>query len=255
MTDQTYSIEVQGISFYYQTGHVLEDISFNVSVGEYLGIIGPNGGGKTTLVKILLGLLKPSSGSVKLFGYDNGRFKERFRLGYVPQRASTEELLFPATVEEVVRSGRTARAGFLSRFSQSDKNAIEKAIEITAIGHLKKKLIGRLSGGERQRVLIARALAGEPEIIFLDEPAVGVDIASQEQFYTVLGQLNKNLSLTIVFISHDVGVIAKEVDTVLCLNRKLICHGRPENYIKEEFLQQLYGRKVQSVLHNACCPF
>lgn len=249
MTDKV-CIEVEDVSLRYNENPVLEHVSFSVKTGEYLGIIGPNGGGKTTLLKIIIGLLKPDAGKVKIFGQEIENFRERYQIGYVPQRAAQEEFYFPATVEEIVRSGRTARLGLFKRFGTEDSKAIENAMEIAGVAGYRGRLIGRLSGGERQRVLIARALAGEPRILILDEPAGGVDIVSQERFYSFLLYLNREVGITIIFVSHDVGVIADEVNTVLCLNHRLICHGPPENFIKEEFLEKVYGRKVTSVLHR-----
>jgi zinc transport system ATP-binding protein len=228
------SIEVKDVSYSVNGSPILENIEFSVKAGDYLGIIGPNGGGKTTLLRIILGLVRPDSGEVRILG----------------QRIAQAEFYFPAEVEEVVRSGRVARLGLYRRFGREDDSAVKRAMEITGVTGYRGKLIGKLSGGERQRVFIARALAGEPEILFLDEPAVGVDIASQEKFYDFLSHLNSNLGITIIFVSHDVGVIAEEVQTVLCLNHRLICHGLPENYIKEEFLEKVYGRKVSSLLHT-----
>jgi len=243
-------IEVGDVNFHYNGNPVLEHVSFSVKSGEYLGIIGPNGGGKTTLLKIILGLLRPDSGVVKIFGQKSDELEKRYRIGYVPQKASQAEFYFPATVEEIVRSGRTARAGLFRRYKEEDYKAVEKAMKIAGIAEKSGCLISKLSGGERQRVFIARTLAGEPKILILDEPAVGVDIASQEKFYAFLSYLNRELGITIIFVSHDVGVIADEVNTVLCLNHRLICHGSPERFIKEEFLEEVYGKKVTSVFHR-----
>ncbi len=243
-------IELKSINFSYGENPALEDINFFVKTGEYLGIIGPNGGGKTTLLRIILGLLKPDSGKVKILGKEIEKFKERYQIGYVPQRAAQSEFYFPATVEEVVRSGRTAKLGLFKSFKQEDNAAIEEAMEIAEVAQYNKRPIGKLSGGERQRVFIARALAGNPKILILDEPVVGVDIASKEKFYAFLTYLNSNLDITTVFVSHDVGAIAQEVNNILCLNHRLICHGSPQSFIKDEFLEQVYGRKVTSVLHN-----
>jgi len=243
-------IEVTGVSYTYNGHPVLENIEFTVNQGEYLGIIGPNGGGKSTLIKIMLGLLKPTTGSIKIFGHDIENFNERYKIGYVPQRAAHEEFYFPATVEEIVKSGRTSRTGLLKRFSSQAKEAVAKAMDVAGITDLRKRLIGELSGGERQRVFIARALAAEPKILILDEPEVGVDIVSKDRFHTFLRHLNKDLHITILFISHDVGAIAHEVSDILCLNIKLICHGTPAQYIKEDFLEQVYGKKVRSIYHD-----
>jgi zinc transport system ATP-binding protein len=243
-------IEVKDVSFNYNSHPVLENISFAVKNGEYLGIIGPNGGGKTTLIKIILGLLKPSSGSVKIFGVDSGIFQEKAQIGYVPQRAPQEISQFPATVEEIVRSGRTARVGVLKRFAKTDTAAVEKAMEVGGVVKFKNNLLSDLSGGERQRVFIARALAAEPKILILDEPSVGIDLPAQEKFYTFIEKLNRDYGLTIIFVSHDIDVIAHEVKCLLCLNKNLVCHGVPREFIKEEFLEKLYGKKVKFILHG-----
>ncbi len=248
--DENKYIEVENVNFRYNRHLVLENINFHVKMGEYLGIIGPNGGGKTTLIKILLGLLKPDSGTVKIFGQDVREFKQRALVGYVPQRILQDISSFPATVEEIVESGRTARIGLLRWFGRKDKVAVEKAMETADISKFRSHLIGELSGGERQRVFIARALAGEPKVLILDEPSVGVDIAAQEQFYMFIEKLRKNHGLTIIFVSHDIDVIAHEVKCLLCLNKYLVYHGSPKKFIKEEYLEQLYGKKVKFILHG-----
>lgn len=243
-------IEVRDVCFGYNGNKVLENVTFSVRKGDYLGIIGPNGGGKTTLIKLMLGLIAPSSGEIVLFGRKSTSFTDRFLIGYVPQRVSQGEFYFPATVEEIVRSGRTARLGLGRRFTGKDAIAVENALEAAGVADYRKRLVGKLSGGERQRVFIARALAGEPQVLVLDEPVVGVDIASQERFYAFLGQLNSAGGITVIFVSHDVGAIAREVQTILCLNKHLCCHGLPEDLIKEEYLGSLYGTNVSSLLHR-----
>lgn len=243
-------IDAQHVSFRYGDVPVLDDVSFTVTEGEYLGVIGPNGGGKTTLVKILLGLLRPTAGTVTVFGHDIREFREGFHIGYVPQRLAHMDREFPATVREVVASGRTPRIGLLKFFQHEDMDAIEKAMEIAEVHEYRNRLVGRLSGGQRQKVLIARALAGNSRILILDEPTVGVDVASQEKFYAFLADLNTRHGITIIFVTHDIDVIAREARSVLCLNHGLICHGSPKDFIKEEIMEKLYGRKVQFVLHG-----
>lgn len=250
LSEKSFCIDVQNLNFSYNGNPVLENVSFSVKDGEYLGIIGPNGGGKTTLIKIILGLLKPDTGSVKIFGEDIKTFKERALIGYVPQRISQSIPQFPATVEEIVRSGRTARVGLFKRFSEQDKIAIEKAMETADVVKHRARLINELSGGERQRVFIARSLAGEPKMLILDEPSVGVDIAAQEKFYTFIEDLNQNHGLAIIFVSHDIDVVAHEVKCLLCLNKSLVCHGLPREFMKEEYLEKLYGKKVKFILHR-----
>ena len=243
-------IDVIGVNYKYNGNTILENIEFSVPVGEYMGIIGPNGGGKTTLIRIMLGLLKPETGQLNFFGQPDEDFRERHLIGYVPQRAAHEEFYFPATVEEIVKSGRTSKIGLFRRYSAADKLAVTQAMEAADIIDYRKRLIAELSGGERQRVFIARALAGEPKILILDEPEVGVDIVSKDRFHSFLKHLNKDMQITILFISHDVGAIAHEVSDILCLNIRLICHGSPKQYIKEDFLAQVYGKKVKSIYHD-----
>ena len=243
-------IEVNDLSYSINGNTVIEDISFQVHPGEYLGLIGPNGGGKTTLLKLMLGLLKPDRGTVKICGHNVRKKADKSVVGYVPQRATQTDFNFPATVEEIVTSGRTPRLGWFRRLGGADHAAIDKAMEMADVTHLKKRLIQNLSGGERQRVFIARALASEPRILFLDEPTSGVDVASQDRFYKFLSSLNKELGLTIVFVSHDIDAVSNQVSCVLCLNKKLVCHGPPRDFIKEDFLKKLYGTKVKFVMHG-----
>lgn len=242
-------IEVREVSMSFNGTTVLENITFSVEEGEYLGIIGPNGGGKTTLFKIILGLLRPTGGEVRIYEEPVQRFTNRHLIGYVPQRAISE-IYFPATVEEIVRSGRTARLGLLKWLSREDRKAVEKAMEITDVTAFRGKLIGHLSGGERQRVFIARALASEPRILILDEPDVGVDVTSQEKFYSFIEDLNAKFGITVLLISHDIDVVAHQVKSVLCLNKRLVCHGSPKKFISEEYMQELYGKKVKFILHG-----
>lgn len=243
-------IELDGVSFSYGDASVLENLSFTIKKGEYLGIIGPNGGGKTTLLKIILGLLHPTSGTIKLFGKDRHDFKEKYRIGYVPQRVTQTEREFPATVFEIVRSGRIARRGLLRDFTKEDNDAVEYAMDIAGIARYRDTLVGKLSGGERQRVFIARALASEPEVLILDEPTVGVDIGAQKTFYEFLNTLNEKHRLTIIFVSHDVDVVSQETHTVLCLNHNLVCHGLPQDLLNEHILKRLYGESTVKASHK-----
>lgn len=249
--DQKHCIQLNAVSFAYDNEAVLEDISFNISQGDYLGIIGPNGGGKTTLLKIILGLLKPTSGSVRVFGQDIYNLKsERAHIGYVPQRSSQIDTNFPATVGEIVASGRTARLGLFGSLQQEDKDAIARALEITEMAKHRNTLINSLSGGQRQRVFIARALAGDPQVLILDEPTVGVDIASQEQFFKFLADLHSKHGLTILLVSHDIDVVAKEVHTLLAINKKVVLSGPAEELVSKNYLEELYGKNINFTIHN-----
>lgn len=243
-------IEVEKVSFSYGNNSVLKDITFNVHKGDYLGLIGPNGSGKTTLLKLMLGLLPPENGEVKLFGKSIYEFQEWHRLGYVPQKAVNFDPLFPATVREIVRMGRYGKKGVFRRINRSDEEIVDRVLDQVEMRDYENRLIGDLSGGQQQRVFIARALAGEPEIIFLDEPTVGVDVKTQEKFYSLLKKLNQELELTLVIVSHDIDVIVHEVTEMACINHTLIYHGEPKKFIKGDYLEKLYGKDVKLLLHD-----
>jgi zinc transport system ATP-binding protein len=249
MKKPTPIIEVDNISFSFEKTPVLKDISFQVSQGDYLGIIGPNGGGKSTLVKLLLGLLQPNSGKIRILGKDPSERAHRHFIGYVPQRMAGSLSYFPATVDEIVRSGRYAQKS-CAECVTDDEASVSEAMEVAGVTNLRHRLIGELSGGQRQRVLIARALARRPKIRGLDEPLVGVDASAQSAFYEFLKKLNRDMGLTILFVTHDLDVIAREAGHVLCLNYTMICHAKSADFVSGDYLSRMYGDKVKFVTHN-----
>jgi len=243
-------IEVQNVSFAYGDVPVLENISLTIHQGDYLGIVGPNGSGKSTLLKVMVGLLQPRSGSVSIFGHSAQAAQRSSRIGYVPQKAVNFDTLFPATVREVVAMGMYGKMGILKRMTARGRGVIDRALEQVEMLPFQHRLIGDLSSGQQQRVFIARALASEPEIIFLDEPTVGVDVHTQEQFYILLKKLNQDLGLTLVLISHDIDVIANEVTELACINKTLVYHGEPKEFISGDYLHKLYGKNIRQILHD-----
>ena len=241
--------DVKSLNFSVRGQSILSNISLEIFNGEYIAIIGPNGGGKTTLIRMLLGLDKPTSGEIKLFGKRISAFKEWGKIGYVPQRASLVDANFPATVLDIVKMGRVSKRTLFSRASQEDINAVNDAMQKMDILDLKDKMVGRLSGGQRQRVMIARALASHPEILILDEPNTGVDMVSQQRFYELLAQLNKEEKITIVFITHDIGVIADDIGRLFTINQKAIICNNPKEALSCEEMSELYGIEAH-LIHN-----
>lgn len=242
--------EVNDLNFERQGNLVLKEASFQILPGEYCAIIGPNGGGKTTLVRLLLGLEKPTSGEIKLFGTPQKKFRDWNRIGYVPQRSALVDNAFPATVREVVGMGRYARRGIFGFESREDKEAISEAMELMGVSDLSDRLIGNLSGGQRQRVMIARALASKPEVLIVDEPNTGVDVESQHRFYELLRTLNRTKKMSILFITHDIGVIAEDITRILFVNQTLLVSQNPAGMIRCDEMSRLYGTPAHVVCHN-----
>jgi len=241
--------DVENLSFSVHGQGILQNISFQVFNGEYIAVIGPNGGGKTTLIRMLLGLEKPTSGEIKIFGKKLKLFKEWYKIGYVPQRASHVDINFPATVEDIVKMGRIAKRGVFAGMSQEDKATVEDAMRKMDIVNLKDKMVGTLSGGQRQRVMIARALASSPEVLILDEPNTGVDVKSQQRFYKLLAKLNREEGITILFITHDIGVIADDIGRLFTINQKATICNDPKKALSCEDMSELYGIEAH-LIHN-----
>jgi zinc transport system ATP-binding protein len=221
----------------------LEDITLSIFQHDFLGIIGPNGGGKSTLLKVMLGLIKPDSGSVSIFGEPPEQV--RHRIGYVSQHYAFDRD-FPASVRDVVMMGHYGKTGLFRRYNYQDRTMSEKALERVGMLEHRGKQIGKLSGGEQQRVLIARALVAEPELLFLDEPTTSIDPTMQTEFYELLEELKKNM--TIVMVTHDIGAVSVYVDKIACLNRQLYYHGSKE--ITPEILEATYKCPIQLIAHG-----
>jgi len=241
--------DIKKLSFNVRDQSILSNISLEIFSAEYIAIIGPNGGGKTTLIRMLLGLDKPTSGEIKIFGKNLKDFKDWYKIGYVPQRASHVDSAFPATVLDIVKMGRTSQIKLFSGFTQKDKDMVHDAMQKMDILNLSDRMIGTLSGGQRQRVMIARALASKPEILILDEPNTGVDMVSQKSFYSLLRKLNKEDNITIVFITHDIGVIADDIARLFTINQKATICNNPKQTLSCADMSELYGIEAH-LLHN-----
>jgi zinc transport system ATP-binding protein len=242
-------VELRGVEFHYGEALVLEDIDFRVEPGEYVGIIGPNGSGKTTLVRLILGLAPPTAGQVRLFGEPPATFRQWERLGYVPQRVVLDPAL-PATVEEVVETGLLPTLGWGRRPGARLRAHVRDVLGQLGLERLAAARVGTLSVGQQQRVLIARALVSAPELLILDEPTGHVDPEMQTSFYTLLRHLHLERRVTLVLVSHDIGVVAREVTKLACLNRRLVFHGPPADFLTDTGLAALYGPGVGVVAHG-----
>jgi len=210
-------ISLKNVSFKYENTLILNNVNFEIEKGDYVTIIGPNGGGKTTLLKLILGFIKPYEGEIKIP-------IEKKKIGYVPQKAVNFDQNFPATVSEVVAMGRIANKGLIKMLNKEDYDKIETALKFVEMWDKKDEKIGELSGGQQQRVFIARALCSEPEILILDEPTTGIDSKSRDNFYNLLRELNKK-GITLILVSHDVSAIVKDVNKVFCVNQNVNVHN------------------------------
>jgi zinc transport system ATP-binding protein len=240
-------LEVSDVTFSYGDRPVVDRVSIDVEEGEFLGLVGPNGSGKTTLLELMIGLRRPDSGSVTLFGDPAHESKHGGRIGFVPQDVATTNGEMPITVREAVRMGRYPHR-LAGRFTRADRDAVDTALQRVEIGDLADRRIGRLSGGQRQRAFIARALASKADLLALDEPTVGVDAESREAFYDLLHDLNRE-GITIVLIEHDIGIVTTHASEIACLNRELFFHGDPETFVETDALADAYGGS-QSLVHH-----
>jgi zinc transport system ATP-binding protein len=220
------ALELSGVEFAYPHGPpVLRDVDLQVEAGEFLAIAGPNGGGKTTLLRLALGLERPSRGRVLLFGERADRFGERSRLGYLAQRAQLG-VQAPATVREVVAAGR-APLRALGRLGSEDRQAIDAAIERVGLAAAAKRPLTRLSGGQQQRAFIAKALVADPKLLALDEPTAGVDVEAQEALAELLARLHGELGVTILYVSHEFGAIEHVVERLVLVRERILFDGPP----------------------------
>ena len=221
------ALELRDVSFGYgDRPPVLRDVDLAVKTGELVAIAGPNGGGKTTLVRIALGLERPDSGTVSLFGEPAHRFSRRATLGYLAQRAQLQ-LDAPATVEEVVSAGRLAAGGLLGPLRRRDRAIVDEAIDRVGLASERRRPLTRLSGGQQQRAFIAKALAGNPSLLVLDEPTTGVDVESQEALGALLHRLHTELSVTVLYVSHEFGAIERYVQRLVLVRGGIVFDGPP----------------------------
>lgn len=241
-------VRVEDVSLSFGGIPVLTDVTLSIAAGDFLAIIGPNGSGKTTLLRVILGLINPDRGRVFIFGRPTGSFAEREAIGYIPQKATHFDPLFPASVREVVAMALRSASHRLPR--AQEQAAIKRALETVGMAEYGNRRIGRLSGGQQQRVFIARAIVRKPRLLFLDEPTTGVDAETQDRFYDLLGRLNTEEGITIVLVTHEIGIVNRHITKVACLNQRLVYHGTHDHFCASNALKEMLAGGHHLISHR-----
>lgn len=246
-------IEVRGLNVVRSGSLVIQNASFDIMRGDYVGVVGPNGGGKTTLLLAMLGMIPRQSGTVRLFGKDVEKFSEWEKIAYVSQDAINFDLDFPLSVRELVSLGRLNMKKLGKPLNRIDWHEVDSALEFMGISDLAEKRIGDLSGGQKQRMFVAMALVRDPEVIILDEPVAGIDAATQEKFYQKMSDLNQRKGITILMVSHDLTAVFCRMSKLICVNREVnVAEIRPD-VDPNEILQKAYGEHFHFVFHRHEC--
>ena len=229
----------------YQRRTALTDINLEIFQGEFVGIIGPNGSGKTTMLKSILGLIRPTHGSVQIFdcACHKLRCRHKAKIGYIPQKGQIDPN-FPVTVMETVMMGRYSSIGLLRRPSNDDRELVKHALREVEMDGYADAPLGHLSGGQQQRVLIARALVQQPEVLLMDEPTTGIDTPTQYSIIRLISNLQKNLKLTVLLVAHEINMISPYVDRMALINTQLHAIGAPADVLNEKTLTAIYGKQV-----------
>ncbi len=241
-------VTVENLSFRYNSVEVLSDISFDVSAGDFIGLVGPNGSGKTTAIKVILGLMKQTKGAVSLFGTRVHDFRDWQRIGYLPQKLTHFNPYFPATVREIVSSGLFSTKKFPKRMQHADAASIHEAMELVDVASIGETLIGELSGGQQQRVLVARAIVNRPELLILDEPTTALDPEARDKFFQTLTALNRAGNVTIILITHDIASIGKYASKLLYLDKRVIFFGSFHDFCVSEKMTNYFGEFTQHLI-------
>jgi len=232
---------------------VIQHANFTIDTGDYVGLVGPNGGGKTTLILSILNFLPRVKGVIRLFGVDIDKFSAWEKVAYISQNATNFDNKFPLTVRELVSLGRIRKGNIGRRFKHEDWAAVDDSINFMGLTDVAYKRVGQLSGGQKQRVFVAKALARSPELILLDEPIVGVDAATQEKFYKKLSDLNTKKRTTILLVTHDLTSVFCRMSKVLCVNRQVEMAQITDSLDPDSLLKRAYGEHFHFVFHRHEC--
>jgi len=246
-------IETKDLSVNYGQTEALKDVSFAIEQGDFVGLAGPNGAGKTTLVKAILGLIPVLSGKIELFSITKEKFNDWGKIGYLPQKLSTINALFPATVDEIVILGLLSQKKFPKIITASDYKKVDEILRELGISNLKKRMLSELSGGQQQKVLLARALVSDPQVLIFDEPSTALDPESRESFFQLIQKLNKQKSITIILITHDTGYIGQYANRLLYIDKSLVYFGKFTDFCASEKMNSYFGKYEQHIIchqHN-----
>jgi zinc transport system ATP-binding protein len=248
MSSAVPAVVTSGLTFSFPgSPPVIENAELRLADGDFVSLVGPNGGGKTTLLRLMLGLLEPQRGSIRIFGLPPAA--ARRQIGYLPQHARHDPR-FPVSAQDVVLMGRLSGGAPRGPFRAVDRDAAAAALAEVGLADLRRRSFAELSGGQRQRVLIARALACAPRLLLLDEPTASLDAHVEEEFHALLQRLNRRL--TVILVSHDLGFVARYVRTVVCVKRRVVVH--PTSEITGEMINEIYGGEVRMVRHDHAAP-
>jgi zinc transport system ATP-binding protein len=253
MQQSTPILEVKNLDVNRNGVRVIEDANFSITKGDYVGVVGPNGGGKTTLLSAVLNFLPPEKGSIRLFGVDVSKFTAWEKVAYISQHATSFEDQFPLTVRELVSLGCIKKRKLGRRFTQEDWKNVDDNLEFMGLSDVAHRRIGQLSGGQKQRMFVAKALTHKPELILLDEPIVGVDSNAQEKFFKKLSDLNIERQTTIMLVTHDLASVFCRMSKVMCVNRKVEIASISPDLDANLMLKRAYGEHFHFVFHRHEC--
>lgn len=247
-----YAVEIEGLTVKFNTNIILEDINLKILKEEIFSLVGPNGCGKTTLLKTIMGFIKPDKGVIKILGKSPAKIKNSGKIGYLPQ-IKHYAFNYPVNVFDVVAMSRYAKKKIFEKLTNYDKEKITESIDKVGMSDYRNHHFGSLSGGQKQRVLIARALSVEPEILLLDEPSTGLDVVAQDSFYSLLVRIRDQMKLSVILVSHDIGSVSLFVDKIACLKKRIHFHGKPDECIPSHALEEVFGKNMTFLLHDKEC--
>jgi zinc transport system ATP-binding protein len=246
-------VEAKSVDIIRSNDLVIQQATFTINKGDYVGIVGPNGGGKTTLLLAIVGFLPIQRGTIRLFGKNISSFSQWEKVAYVSQGAINFDNNFPLTVRELVGLGRINRRNIGRKLTSTDWEAVDESLEIMAVNDLANKRIGNLSGGQKQRVFVAKALVRHPDVLFLDEPVAGIDASTLEKFYKTLSDLNAKKNITIVIVSHDLSTVFCRMSKLICVNRQVYISDITKGMDPNNILKKVYGEHFHFVFHEHTC--